>query len=34
MVCLRYISVDTLHEADTDDDDDDDDDDDINNNYI
>jgi len=32
MVCLRNISVDTLHKEDTDDDDDDDDDDDNNNN--
>ena len=32
MVCLRNISVDTLHKGDTDDDDDDDDDDDNNNN--
>ena len=32
MICLRNISVDTLHKGDTDDDDDDDDDDDNNNN--
>jgi hypothetical protein len=32
MVCLRNISVDTLHKGDTEDDDDDDDDDDDNNN--
>jgi hypothetical protein len=32
MVCLRNISVDTLHKGDTEDDDDDDDDDDNNNN--
>jgi len=34
MVCLRNVSVDTLHKGDTEDDDDDDDDDDDNNNKM